>query len=88
MERNFSISNALSVYNVLCMSNEYDHVNMTVGESFASISIFAEYHAPKLQNIKKLLRPACTWNCSFEFKHFEKDECSDCFSILRLTWEF
>ena len=88
MIRNYSISNALSVYNVICMSNKFDHYHMSVGQYSAMISVYGKYHSPKLQNLKKELIPACTENCGFEMQHFEEDDTTRAYSILEMTWEW
>ena len=88
MNRNYSISNALSVYNVICMSDQFDHYHMRVGQNNAMISVYGNYQDPELRNLKKELIPACTENCGFEIKHFEEDDTTRAFSILEMTWEW
>lgn len=88
MNRNYSISNALSVYNVICMSNKFDHYQMSVGQHSAMISVYGNFQDPELRNLKKELIPACTENCGFEIKNFEKDDKTRAFSILEMTWEW
>lgn len=88
MNRNYSISNALSVYNVICMSNKFDHYHMSVGQYSAMISVYGNFQDPELSNLKKELIPACTENCGFEIKNFEEDDTTRAFSILEMTWEW
>lgn len=88
MKNLYQLGNALSVYGVLCMQPEIDHVTMYTTNDRAEINIYADFHAPLLQNLKKELLRAVIDNCTFEMKHFEGTDDREAFSVLNLTWVF
>lgn len=88
MEKKLSIMNCNSIFMNLCIQDDIDHITCQVSNTHAIIDIYEEYHSPKLQNIKKAVMPGCMDGTAFEFKHFEKEDEAESFSVLEIEWIF
>lgn len=88
MNKNLAIWNFNSIFMNICMQKDYNHITCSVDNHHAEIDIYDGFHSPRLQNLKKEIMAGCTDGTSFEFRHFEKDEESESFSVLEITWEF
>lgn len=88
MEKILAIMNCNCIFMNLSIQDDITHITCYVGETYAKIDIYEEFHSPKLQKIKKSVLPGCMDGTSFEFRHFEKDDVTESFSVLEIEWRF
>lgn len=88
MEKKLAIMNCNSIFMNLSIQDYFEHIICEVGKHQAQIKIFADYHSPILQNIRKAVLPGCMGGVCMEIRHFAENEDSEAFSVLKISWGY
>ena len=88
MEKKLAIMNCNCIFMNLCMQDNYRHIVFEVGKYQAQIRVFAGYHAPILQKIKKAVLAGCLAGVGVEIQHYAEKEDSEAYSVLEISWAY
>lgn len=88
MKSKSAIMNCNSIFMILSLQDDINHITCKVGETSARIDIYEGYHSRNLYKIKRAIMPGCMDGTIFKFRHYEKDDEAEAFSVLIIEWNF